>query len=279
MLAKTQFLAYKSYLWTSALMIDKYDYAKKVGANFTVLDLEDSVPIAKKDEARNNAITYLKHKHEHPYGLRINSIRTQFGINDLNALIDSMVRPKIIFLPKVESAEEIVIVNQLLSSGSKQFALCAIIESSRGLKAIHEIAKIGNNLQLLLYGSADFSAELGVRTDWEGFDLVRQQLVLAAAYGEIAAIDTANFAISDLKLLKMSCRSAKNLGFVGKVAIHPSQVSIINQEFSPTKKEVIQAKTILKNGKQTESSIFIVANKMHGPPMIKAAQRLLARMA
>lgn len=267
----------KSYLWTSALMVDKYNYAQKVGAHVTILDLEDSVPPEKKDTARGFIVKHLTQKKTHLWGIRINSIRTEFGLKDLDAMINSTAEPDIVMLPKVESAEEVIIVNQLFASKNKNIALCAIIESSRGLKAIHEIAAIKNNLAFLLYGPADFSAEIGTEINWSGFNYVREQLVLAAAFGNIAAIDTADFSISDIKAFKQSCSRARNLGFVGKVAIHPSQVAVINQAFMPTKKELTQAKTILQKSKQDKSSVFTLNGRMYGPPMVKLAESILSR--
>lgn len=270
------FLAYKSYLWTSASMVDKYDYAQKIGAHVTVLDLEDSVLPEQKDEARCAVIAYLESKPHHVCGVRINSLRTSFGIRDLDALINSAAQPDVILLPKVESAEEIVIANQLLSPRLKNLVLGAIIESSAGLRVIDEIATVGNNLQLLFYGPADFSADIGVSVDWEGFDYVRYQIILAAARAGIFAIDTADFTISNLEKLQLTCRRAKNLGFIGKVAIHPSQVAIINQEFAPTAEEISQAKDIVTKSEQMQSSIFVIDGTMYGPPMLKIAQQILA---
>ena len=99
--------------------------------------------------------------------------------------------------------------------------------------------------------------------------------MLAAARVNIFAIDTPVFDINKLKKLKLSCRRAKQLGFIGKIALHPKQVAIINKEFSPSQKEITCVKEIIAASEKTTGTICVVAGKMIGPPMIKTAKHVL----
>lgn len=269
-------LVYRSLLWTSALNHSQFSRAQKVGAHICVLDLEDAVPMTRKDEARRVAVDFLKNRQNYPYGIRINSIRTKEGIKDLDAFIQNNIHLAMIVLPKVETAEEIIIVNQLLqNTNMADTPLCALIESARGIENIYEIAAIGHNLKFLHGGPADLAADLGVGMDWPGIDYTRSLMILAAASSNIYAIDATDFDIYNIEGLNVACKQAKRLGFIGKSAVHPGQIATINRELSPTEKQICEAKSIVASCSDINKSICLIDGKMIGPPFIKAAKNIL----
>lgn len=267
---------YKSYLWTSALLPEKYSYAQKVGADICIIDLEDSVADKQKDNARNIASIFLKKDHGYRYGVRINSIRTPDGIRDITALLDNKSQPCMVVLPKVESPEEIIMANQWLSLEIPNVCFCATIETPKGMQNIYNIAAASNNLKYLVWGSADLSAEMGVSYDWPGADQIRTQLVIAASTAGIHAFDTAEFDLFNDAKLKKECERIKSLGMIGKACIHPNQVSIVNNYFSPLSTEIDEANKILNDHTEKKRSITVSNGRIAGPPMRKMAKRTLS---
>jgi (S)-citramalyl-CoA lyase len=268
----------RSLLMTCALHTRRYDGAREHGADIGAIDLEDGVPPARKEAARRLALPLLATETREGFSraLRINSVRTEDGLRDLLAVLESGARPDILFLPKVESPEELVIVDQVLAGRLPSMVLLATIETAAGLTEVDAIAAAPvPRLWGLIFGAADFSADLGAALAWEPLLPARSRIQLAAARSGLRAIDAPCFEVHDRAALSLEIDRSRRMGFAGKAAIHPGQVEAINRGFTPGDAEVVRAREILAASERSHGEICVVRGEMIGPPGVRAARRLL----
>ncbi len=263
------------------------------GADAVILDLEDAVPIAQKVAARQavraaaNAITSC------PVYVRINPLiaTTDFsqaiGEADLQAIVCQALTG--IILPKVESAGDVRQADQLLrtieqdqSVAPGAIDLIPIIETALGVHRAYEVAAAETRVKRLAFGAGDFTRDIGVR--WSRREVesqyARSALVIASrAAGIEPPLDTVWVALRDGRGLVRSARLAKQLGFQGKMAIHPSQVEPINTIFSPTLDEVAFARRVVAAFEAAEAQ-GLASIQLDGQfidyPIVESAQRILA---
>lgn len=264
-------------LFTPANHPERFEKAKTLGADGLVIDLEDAISLAEKDSARKTAVEYLKTRVQIPgfiQCLRINSIRTRAGLKDLSALCDQNVRPDILVLPKVESAAEVEIINELLAPNA--IPLLPLIESAKGLYHAHEIALV-KNVAGLVFGGADFAADLGATMAWEPLYSARAQIVQAAAHAGIVAIDVPylNLHDADDTGVVNESRAVKAMGFTCKLAIHPKHIKPIIETFSPNKDEIEKAKAIVAAYDAAHGNACEYNGKMIDVPVYRSALRVL----
>lgn len=264
----------RSLLNTPALNIRGHNKAGEIGVDVGIIDLEDSIPKNKKEEARKAAKNFLNVARSFITALRINSIRSPEGLQDILFFIEINNVPDIVILPKVESEEEIIILRELLSVENNLPALFSVIESPKGLVNINQIARASSGL---IFGSADYAAELGIDITSEGMLFVRSTIALTAARFKIPAIDAPYFNVNNEQGLIDECINVKKIGFHGKIAIHPSQVKAINQIFTPDANQLAYAKNILDEFTQSKKIISTLDGIMIGPPFIKLAKKILSQ--
>jgi (S)-citramalyl-CoA lyase len=247
----------KSWLFTPATRSDRFSRAADAHADALIIDLEDAVAPSAKKEARESAIRYLAGIPEDhlPCALRINSPDTRFGLEDLQALLSSSAEPDYVLLPKCGSSGTTALVHNLLREAGKSTKLIGLIETAKGVAALEEIAGGDIKPAALLFGAADMAADLGAETAWEPLLWVRSRLIHAAASFGIAALDSPFFDIADKDALKQETRASAGLGFHGKCAIHPAQISTINEVLSPNAEEVAKARKILLVNEQGVGSV------------------------
>lgn len=260
------------------------------GADVIVFDLEDSISIDEKDSARSlvkNAIINRNNLYKSNVELmvRVNHLSTPFGAEDLEEIIS--VSPDSIRIPKVESAEELIKVHEIIGKLEKKFQIktrittVAIIETLLGLHNIEEIVKKGlDRLTGLTLGAEDFTRDLGTERSIGGEELLfaREKLVFIAKLYNIDAIDTVFSNVFDLDALKTETQFIKKLGFTGKSAIHPSQVSEINSVFTPTAAEIENSVEILQAAAEAkEKGLGVIARhgRMIDLPVIKKSERIV----
>lgn len=271
------FLA-RCILFTPANKPERFAKAKELGSDGIVIDLEDSVSLSEKEDARNQVLKYLKTRNTDKsflQCLRINSIRTRAGLKDLSMLCDNNVRPDILVLPKVESANEIEIVNELLLP--ETISIIPLIESAKGLYQSQKIA-LAKNVVGLLFGGADFAADLGATMSWESMYAARAQVVLAAAQAGIAAIDVPYLQLHDVddSGIIAETKAIKAMGFTCKFAIHPKHIQPIIKTFSPTEDEIKKAKAVVAAYDAAKGNACEFNGKMIDVPVYRSAQRVLA---
>jgi citrate lyase subunit beta/citryl-CoA lyase len=226
--------------------------AGRLGADEIVVDLEDAVAATAKDEARELVVGFLTSQ-EAPaatIAVRVNSLAGPWGERDVVELarragprIDSLI------IPKVERADEITAVERLLDAQGERaggVGLQALVETAAGL--LH-VAELGSpRLEALILGYADLAASLGrapgVRPP-ESWLYAQESLLVAARARGLQAIDGPYLEIRDDAGLRLRARHARTLGFDGKWAVHPGQVAIISETFTPAPDEIERAQAIL----------------------------------
>ncbi|MCE9671191.1 CoA ester lyase [Myxococcus stipitatus] len=267
----------RTFLVTPALDPTRFDKAEEVGADMGLLDLEDGVPQALKNEARRLAISHLaRSRTGGPMCLRINSLRTDAGLRDVLALLDSDVQPDAVMLPKVESAAELHQLDALLGARFPEVSLLAIIETARGVEAVDAIAMATPRLRGLIFGAADLSAQLGVPLSWDSMLYARSRIAIAAALAGVHAIDSPFFDLVDLAELEDETRRVCALGYTGKIVIHPDQVRVVHGALRPTSQMVAHARRVLAEVGDGKGGIQVVGGSMIGPPLVTVARRVLA---
>jgi (S)-citramalyl-CoA lyase len=238
----------KSWLFTPGTKADHFEKAAEVRADALIIDLEDAVAPSAKQEARCAALHYLEglgSDRSIPCALRINAPITRVGLEDLQSLLNSSAEPDFIVLPKCESAGEIRFVSTLLREAGKSTEVMALIETAKAVAALATITGAEVKPAALLFGAADMAADLGAEAAWEPMLWVRSRIVEIAACGEIAAIDSPYFEIADAEGLQKETKRSASLGFHGKCAIHPSQISTINAVSTPSEQQIAEARQVL----------------------------------
>ncbi|MBE2281803.1 MAG: CoA ester lyase [Ignavibacteriaceae bacterium] len=237
-------------------------------ADIVMLDLEDSVPVDKKAEGRKKIVDFLKTTNNSgkTFSVRVNEINSAFALHDILDLLENC-SDKIdsLIIPKVEDVSEIHFVDKLINSVSLskgeeiKTGIEVSIESPKGLAKVNELAAASMRNISLVFGIADFSSALQMRMfslsghgenekeDYPGhkWHYVLSSILIAARANGLSAIDAPFGNFGDLDGLRESAKLSASLGFDGKWAIHPSQISIINEVFSPTQEQInfaLQAK-------------------------------------
>ncbi|HEY0699229.1 MAG TPA: CoA ester lyase [Micromonospora sp.] len=251
------------------------------GATMYVVDLEDSVPEEHKDEARValGRILAAPATGGTLRGVRINPITTAAGLADLLALRGYDAEPDAVFLPKVESSRDVQIAEQVLGDECAGSAFVAMVETPVGLENSAAIAGASPRVRALVFGAADYCSVTGIRLSWETLAPARAHLINSAGAAQVRAIDAPTFDLADSAALKREARWARDLGFSGKWALHPEQVPVINEEFTPSRDVLETARRIVAQGEAAGSGISVVDGQMVGPPFYRAFQRIIQESA
>jgi len=263
----------RSMLFTPATKPSRFDRAAEVGAAAVILDLEDSVPTAAKDQARRAALNYLGS--DRPSGvqtaLRINAPATLAGWQDLTALLQSSCDPDFVVIPKAESAAVAGLVKSLLAQARKAARVVVIYESARAVTQIGALLD-PRVVDAVMLGGDDLSADLGADGQAEVTAYARNVLLTHAAAAAIPVIDSPFFDISDDAGLELATRGAVAEGFAGKAAIHPRQIPVINAAFAPDEREIDWARKVIEPNR---AGVGTVAGVMVDEAVARHARRIL----
>jgi len=255
-----------------------------------ILDLEDSVSPKIKDETRilvRNALRAVEFKDSERM-VRINQL--PLGLEDLEEIVPYGVH--LILIPKVEEADQLIKIDKKIDEIFKsmentqgkelgEILLMPIIESAKGILNANSIAGASKRNVALAIGLEDYTADIGAERTKDGKEslFARQMLVNAAKANGVLAIDTVYSDVSDMDGLRESVLEAKALGFDGKGCIHPRQIRVVHQAFSPTDKELEKAKRIVFAADKAEKEglgVVSIGSKMVDPPIIKRAERVIS---
>lgn len=233
----------RSVLYLPASNGRAVEKARTLDCDVAILDLEDAVAPEAKSEARAAAVAAVKAGGFGPrLGVRINALDTDWGEDDLDALAEAGVG--LIVAPKVETVETV----HAISARAQGADLWAMIETPRGLIALHDIAAAGGRLDGLMLGVNDLAKALGTGAspDREPFKPWLALLVAAARANGLLAIDGVFNRIEDADGLAAETAQGRLYGFDGKSLIHPSQIAAANAAFSPSEAEVARARDIVE---------------------------------
>ena len=268
----------RSVLFVPAVRPDRLPKALATGADAVCLDLEDGVSFEQKDDAREKAIALLAERtpDSTEMMLRINEPGSELGERDLSAILDAGVRPDSLMVPKVSGPETLRALERRLRPPLERLPLIVQIETAAGLAAVEAIAMTTPNVAAMFFGGVDLSAELGCSITWDALLYARSRVIAAAALVGVDAMDTPFMDVSDPKQLASEVAAVRLLGFTGKAAIHPSQVSIIQGGFSPDDEMVAWARRIVEAYETNKGGVLLVEGKLVERPVIASAQRVLA---
>ncbi len=253
--------------------------ALRTGADIVTVDLEDAIAPQHKDEARDMTLGLfadLPETGDVECVVRVNTLRSADGLKDLNAIIAADVPPAAIMLPKVKSAEEIQLLDELLLDKCAAIRFHVIIETNDGLDRCYDIAKSSPRIDSLLFGAVDMAAELRVAPVWEPLFRARSQLVHAAAGAGLDLIDVPFLDLEDMAGLREEAERCAALGFTGKGAIHPKQIATLNDAFSPSEVQIDYARRVIKAFEEGDSGLVLIDNKLIEKPVLRSMYRILA---
>ena len=266
----------RSFIFTPGLQPEMFPKALVSGADMVCIELEDGIAIKDKDVARKNTINALKTlevKTDVELVVRINCQRTKFGLLDLEAFVSSKIKIKAIMLPKVKTPDEIKFIDDLLTDCNLDTDLHVIMETNEALQNIYEIAHASKRTVALYFGGVDMAAELRVDNKWENLLYARSKLVHAGASAGLDVIDVPYLDLENMDGMKKEAELVKNLGFTGKGSIHPKQIKILNEVFTPPQDEIVKAKKILEQFNNSNTGLVVIDGKLIEKPVLREMQR------
>lgn len=269
----------RSFIFCPGNRIELFQKACNSGADIVCVELEDAIPLQEKDFARENALALFNDQSMSDaieYVIRINSLQSKEGLFDIQAILATAKPPPSIMVPKVKTPEEICLLDDLLTENKKDIRLHVIIETNQGLERAYDIAHASNRIDALFFGGIDMAAELRCHSSWEPLIYARSRVVHAAASKGLDVIDVPFMDLNSQDELKKEATLAKNLGYVGKGAIHPSQIPTINDIFTPSDAEVANAEKVLKAYQAVNGGLAVINGKLIEKPVIRNMQRILS---
>lgn len=272
----------RSVLYMPGANTRALEKAKNLPADSLILDLEDAVAPDAKPQARENIRTALAAGFGHREAVvRINSLNTPWGLDDLKAFANS--KADAILLPKVESASQIQEVASLLKqfNPANSMKIWAMIETPLAIFKLLEIASSHPMLETLVLGTSDLVKDLHARHTPSRVETqtALSLSVLAARAHQLCVLDGVHLSLEDEKGLKQSCVQGRDMGFDGKTLIHPSQIALANEIFGPSLEEIEEAKQRINAYEAAISSgagIVLLNGKLVEELHIQDAKRILA---
>ena len=286
----------RSLLFVPADGGNKLDKAMASGADGVIIDLEDSITPERKAVARAAALDFLKSARGKPQRprllVRINGLDTGMTDDDLDAVVAG--RPDAVVFPKAEGGSSVTHLDAKLTAREAIAGvpegeikiLAQAVESAAGLFAINNFRDASKRLIGLTWGPEDLSAELGAEANrdaqgqlTEPYRLARSMCLYGAAAAKLSAIETVYVDFRNSEGLRRDTEDARRDGFTGRLAIHPAQVAIINEVFTPTPEQIAKAKAVIAAFAANPGAGAVgIDGKMFDRPHLARAQRLLARI-
>lgn len=274
---------FRSLLFVPGIRPERFAKAIASGADAVCIDLEDAVPPHEKDEAREAVIQYVTQMPSDmpcAVGVRINPIDTADGIKDLLAFQETGAIADFLMLPKAGDTRDFAIINAVLCNGwphAKKMALWAVIETVHGLSVAADLAGRCGTHGGVLFGGADFSASIGTSMDWEALFYARSKLATKAKVVHGGLLDVPFLDTKDDAGLRAECARVKALGFLGKACIHPNQVAIVNEVFSPSSDDIAWAKRVVGAQSAHQGGVVLLDGKLLDAPIYFRAERILTQ--
>ena len=279
---------YRSFIFVPGNRENMLERAKSFKADVIMVDLEDSVPSREKASARGMAKEWVPalSRQGQRVMVRVNSLDTGLTRSELETLVSPDLYG--ISLGKVESKWNIRDVDRMLSAieplagvGLGSTKGVAWAETASALVDARDIADSSQRVIALAFGAEDFTNDMGIERSDSGDEVqVPRSLVpVAARAANVASLDSPFVAFQDPEALRADAQKARQMGFTGKHAIHPAQLDIINEVFSPAPDEVAYARRIMDAWDKAEAEgrgSLALDGRMVDVPVVKRAQNLLA---
>ena len=264
-----------TFLFVPGTRSDRFIKALDSGADSVIIDLEDAVAIEDKQTARDAVRSVwptFNAEQKKRLIIRSNAPGTPFYAADL--ILIKQLDAACLLIPKSESLDQINGAAQMLPNT----AIIPMIETAIGLDRLKEIANAEQVLRLAL-GNIDLQADLGMVCDFQETQLhtARFQMVVASRLAQIAPpIDGVTPSTDDIERITDDAERAKRMGFGGKLCIHPKQVSIVKDAFTPSEAEVSWAHRVIEADKASKGGAVKLDGRMIDRPVVLLAQRTLA---
>lgn len=271
----------RSLLFVPADRPDRFAKAAASGADAIILDLEDSVALSRKADARAIVADYLAGERAITTIVRINPLGSGLAEFDLAGVLPA--KPDMIMLPKAEGAADILKLVAMMGEGAVP-VLPIATETPAAIFQLGSYADVSSHLAGLTWGAEDLPAAIGAVSAREAdgrytppIEMARGLTLFGAHAAGVAAIETVYPAIADLEGLGAYAARGRRDGFTGMMAIHPSQVPVINAAFAPTAEEIAHARCIVDAFAANPGTGAIqLDGKMIDRPHLVQAERLLS---
>lgn len=267
----------------------KIEKATTLGVDCICMDMEDGTAVSRKVEARAVIAKAMK---ELDFGnsercIRINSIGSGFEKDDLASAL--MTQPDAIVVPKIETAQQIKWVSDQIESYelSNKLNIGSIrlligLETAKGILNLKEIAEADKRLEAMIFGAEDYGASVGATRTKEGTEVLyaRSAVVTACAANDLQAIDMVYIDFKDTEGLRAEAQQGAGLGFSGKQVIHPNQVPVTQEAFTPSDEAIAYAKRVVESFEASQKEgkgAYALDGKMIDMPLLKNAQKVLGR--
>ena len=267
----------------------KIEKSTTLGVDSICMDMEDGTAVSKKAEARAVISQAMK---ELDFGtsercIRINSIGSGFEKEDLASALEA--QPDSIVVPKIETPEQVKWVSDQIESYelSNKLNLGSIrlligLETAKGVLNLKEIAEADKRLEAIIFGAEDFAASVGATRTKEAVEVLyaRQAVVTACAANDLQAIDMVYINFKDTEGLRAEAEQGAGFGFSGKQVIHPNQVPVAQEAFTPSDEAITYAKRVIESFESSQKEgkgAYALDGKMIDMPLLKNAQKVLDR--
>lgn len=256
---------------------DRFLKATASGADLVIIDLEDAVAPAAKEDALSATLAALT-RQLHPVRalVRINGTASPTHETEVAALTELATHPGHglvgLMMPKAEDPSALaVLAGKLKSCGTEPLALVALVESGRGVSSAEVLATVAGTTRLA-FGAIDLSLDLDCEPDSETVSFARSRVVIASRSAGIAApLGSPSTAIRDLEAVRKEARHARRNGCGGMLCIHPAQLGVVAKAFTPTADEVAWAERVAAAGDSTVQ----IDHQMVDRPVLERARRIL----
>lgn len=245
---------HRSYLYAPGSSPRVVGKALSAGADAVILDLEDAVAPAEKAEARRHLATTIGQvRSSSDVHVRINRTTEGFDLDDLRAVVQPGLDA--LRLPKVETAGHVRALDEVLTEQEAAagmpaggVALYPTVESAAGALSLPRVVQASERVTRVVFGATDFLADIAASGDDDLATIhVRSSLVLTSrAAGIGPPVDGAHTQLDDLDGLRRACLRARSLGFFGKSVIHPRQLAVVHEAFTPTEDEIGRARDVVR---------------------------------
>jgi citrate lyase subunit beta/citryl-CoA lyase len=252
--------------------------APTTGADAVVFDLEDAVTPETKSEARAAVRDVLADLDAPGVEVCVRvSPAGRGGGADLDVILDGP-GPDALVLPKVRGADDVRDLSDLAAERDADLPVLALVETAAGILHAEAIAA-AEPTDALVFGAEDLAADIGATRTDEGTEVLhaREHVVLAASAAGADAIDTLYTDFEDIDGLRAEAAFARDLGYDGKLAIHPAQIDPINRAFTPEQSKIEWARRILEARESADSGVFAVGGEMVDAPLVAQAERVRER--
>ncbi|MFB6307701.1 MAG: CoA ester lyase [Haloarculaceae archaeon] len=271
-------MARRTVLFSPGDQPAKLRQAPDSGADVVVFDLEDAVAPSRKPRARKlvrDVLAELDAACE--VCVRVNPVGRD-AARDIEVVLDGRL-PDSVMLPKATGADDVVTLDRTVREHARPLPILPLVETAQGVLAAEEIAA-ARPTDAVLFGAEDLAADLGATRSEEGSEVLyaRQRVVVAASSADVPAIDTPITDFEDTDRLRRDAARARDLGYDGKMVIHPKQVPVVNDAFTPSFERIEWAERVLSaRDAAGDAGVFAVDGEMIDPPLVKQAERIVER--